>query len=31
MKNMKKQLKDCLEGEHEEMDTQNGRNNQQHV
>ena len=31
MKNMKKQWKDCLEGEHEEIDTQNCRINQQQV
>ena len=31
MKNMKKQLEYCLEGEHEEIDPQNGRNNQQQV
>ena len=31
MKNMKKQWKDCLEGEHEEIDTQYGRINQQQV
>ena len=31
MKNMKKQWKDCLEGEHEEIDTKNGKNNQQQV
>ena len=29
MKNMKKQWKDCLEGEHEEIDTQYSRINQQ--
>ena len=28
---MKKQQKDCLENECEEIDTQNGRNNQQQV
>ena len=31
MKNMKKQWKDCLEGAHEEIDTQYGRINQQQV
>ena len=29
VKNMKKQQKDCLEDECEEIDTQKGRNNQQ--
>ena len=28
---MKKQQKDCLENECEEIDTQNGRNNQQQI
>jgi hypothetical protein len=31
VKNMKKQQKDCLGNECEEIDTQNGRNNQQQV
>ena len=31
MKNMKKQLEYCLEGEHKKIDPQNGRNNQQQV
>ena len=31
MKNMKKQPEDYLEGKHEEIDPQNGRNNQQQV